>query len=84
LLPRVTIEKQDSAGSANAYESDSSEQDLNFYDQIDSHRAANPTIIASRLQDANCHVQFKDFLEPHVIKTGHLIPVSAGHNGCLS
>jgi hypothetical protein len=29
-------------------------------------------------------VQFKDFLEPHVIKTGHLIPVSAGHNGCLS
>jgi len=29
-------------------------------------------------------VIFKDFTEPDLIKTGYLIPVNCGHNGCLS
>lgn len=29
-------------------------------------------------------IEFKDFLEPNLIKTGHIIPVSCGHNGNLS
>ena len=32
----------------------------------------------------NQQIEFKDFLEPNVIKTGHIIPTSAGHNGHLS
>lgn len=26
-------------------------------------------------------VEFEDFLEPNLIKTGHLIPLRSGHNG---
>lgn len=29
-------------------------------------------------------VEFKDFLEPNLIKTGHIIPLSGGHCGPLS
>ena len=29
-------------------------------------------------------VEFKDFLEPNLIKSGFLIPVTSGHNGMFS
>lgn len=29
-------------------------------------------------------VHFSDFLEPHLIKTGHIIPLSCGHNAPFS
>ena len=29
-------------------------------------------------------VEFSDFLEPNLIKTGHIIPLSCGHNGAFN
>jgi hypothetical protein len=34
------------------------------------------------LQELN--IEFKDFLEPNIIKTGYIVPVQCGHNGRMS
>ena len=36
------------------------------------------------MSEVDQSIVFKDFLEPHLIKTGHIIPVSAGHNGPMN
>ena len=36
------------------------------------------------LNEVDQTIVFNDFLEPHLIKTGHIIPINAGHNGPLN
>ena len=63
--------------------------DLEFYDQIQSIQASGTSEHGKRsdlAQVANLKssIEFKDFLEPHLIKTGHIIPLSNGHCGAFS
>lgn len=58
------------------------DHDLEFYDKIQIMRQPDNSNID--FLNLNQQIEFKDFLEPNVIKTGHIIPTSAGHNGHLS
>ena len=58
------------------------EQDLNFYDRLSTFRET-PRIPNKVASDSN-QVEFRDFLEPNLIKTGHIIPLASGHNGTMS
>ena len=69
------------------------DHDLEFYDKIQTIRGNNEQLnnpatgnINSNFEFVNLNqqIEFRDFLEPNVIKTGHIIPSSAGHNGHLS
>ena len=40
--------------------------------------------MSKNINEVDQTIVFKDFLEPHLIKTGHIIPVRAGHNGPLN
>ena len=63
------------------YQSESeTDVDLEFYDKIQRFKR-NKDSKVHRPQNANTlQVEFADFLEPHLIKTGHIIPLSSGHN----
>lgn len=59
--------------------------DLEFYDKIQKIKARQKKAgTFGRKQREALHVEFGDFLEPHLIKTGHLIPLSCGHNSPFS
>jgi len=60
---------------------DDIDHDLEFYDKIQNMRHPAGRTDMTTL---NQQIEFKDFLEPNVIKTGHIIPTQSGHNGHLS
>jgi hypothetical protein len=49
-----------------------SDNELDFHNKV------------QKLQSKQNQIEFGDFLEPHLIKTGHIIPVDVGHNGNLT
>lgn len=63
------------------------DHDLEFYDKIQTIRGQteqNNQNNNFEFVNLNQQIEFRDFLEPNVIKTGHIIPTTAGHNGHLS
>ena len=60
--------------------SETLDTDLEFYDTLNQLKAKT----ALSNQGQCLQVQFADFLEPHLIKTGHILPLSSGHNACFT
>ena len=59
--------------------------DLEFYDQIQKlQNDKGETGASIETYSQRLSVEFKDFLEPNLIKTGHIIPLSGGHCGTFS
>ena len=67
------------------YQSESetdNDHDLEFYDRI--QKIKDKTVDHAQNRSISRSVEFKDFMEPHLIKTGHIIPLSCGHNSGYS
>lgn len=59
------------------------EQDLEFYDKLQRSKS----VLKDNGQSQSHHsqfIEFSDFMEPHLVKTGHIIPLSCGHNNPMS
>ena len=59
--------------------------DLEFYDKLSKLQRNKKTGDQfSKTRAVNMKVEFKDFMEPQLIRTGHVLPLSSGHNGYFS
>ena len=59
------------------------EDDLEFYDKLQRKPSdANDDLPSQNYQSD--FIEFGDFMEPHLVKTGHIIPLSCGHNAAMS
>mmetsp|Transcript_7979 Transcript_7979/g.12334 ORF Transcript_7979/g.12334 Transcript_7979/m.12334 type:complete len:178 (+) Transcript_7979:1966-2499(+) len=56
--------------------------DLDFYDKISDMKQGGSFHKQSVISSGQ--VEFYDFLEPHLMKTGYIIPMSSGHNAGLN
>ena len=62
-----------------------SDADLEFYDRIKKIKSKQEGGNSKAMQvQKGMQVEFSDFLEPKLMFTGHIIPLTSGHNGRMN
>lgn len=61
-----------------------SDADLEFYDRIKKIKSKQDSQTKANFVQKGMLVEFSDFLEPKLMFTGHIIPLTGGHNGPMS